>query len=263
MQFLEVGFVDLARSLKSWRLWSLLGWLEIRQRYARSKVGPFWLTISTGVLIGTMGVVYGTLLGQKLKDYLPMLAIGIVLWNFFSSSVNEGSLVYISSANYIRQVKTARFVWVLQMIWRNIVIFVHNLVIILLVDLLFGVKDWFALLLFIPGFFIFVANAAWIAAALGPVSARFRDLPQIVAAVLQVAFYITPILFSSTMLHGRAHWIVDLNPLAYLIELARQPLLGEVPSARAWLIGTGMAVIGWIAALWVTGRLHRRIPYWI
>ncbi|OYV29717.1 MAG: ABC transporter permease, partial [Thiomonas sp. 20-64-5] len=75
---------DLLSSLKAWRLWSLLGWLEIRQRYARSKLGPFWLTISMGVLVGTMGVVYGSLFGVKLADYLPMLAVGIVMWGLFS-----------------------------------------------------------------------------------------------------------------------------------------------------------------------------------
>jgi ABC-type polysaccharide/polyol phosphate export systems, permease component len=79
---------------------------RIRQRYARSKLGPFWLTISMGVLVGTMGVVYGSLFGVKLADYLPMLAIGIVMWGLFSSIVNEGSTAYINSANYIRQVHT-------------------------------------------------------------------------------------------------------------------------------------------------------------
>ncbi|MBW4048622.1 MAG: ABC transporter permease, partial [Proteobacteria bacterium] len=65
MPALRTASLDLLASLKSWRLWSLLGWLEIRQRYARSKLGPFWLTISMGVLVASLGVVYGTLFGQN------------------------------------------------------------------------------------------------------------------------------------------------------------------------------------------------------
>ncbi|MDE2153978.1 MAG: ABC transporter permease, partial [Betaproteobacteria bacterium] len=61
-----IAINDLFASLRSWRLWTLLGWLEIRQRYARSKLGPFWLTISMGVLVGTLGLIYGTLLGKPL-----------------------------------------------------------------------------------------------------------------------------------------------------------------------------------------------------
>ena len=254
---------DLLASLRSWRLWTLLGWLEIRQRYARSKLGPFWLTISMGVLIGTMGLIYGTLLGKPLGEYLPMVAIGLVFWGLFSGIVTEGCNAYITSANYIRQVNTPRLIYVFQAVWRNVVIFSHNFLIVVLVLAIFGVKRWATVPLFIPGVVVFLLNAMWIAAFAGLVGARFRDFPQIVAALLQVAFYCTPILFSGDMLTGKYHWVVEFNPLAYLIDLVRAPLLGQAPDARTWGVGVIMALIGWALALFVTGRYHRRIPYWV
>jgi lipopolysaccharide transport system permease protein len=258
-----IAITDLLASLRSWRLWTLLGWLEIRQRYARSKLGPFWLTISMGVLVGTMGVIYGTLLGRPLGDYLPMVADGLVFWTLFSGVVLEGCNSYIASANYIRQVNTPRLIYVLQAAWRNTVIFAHNFLIVISVMVLFGVHSWAALLLFIPGFALFLLNALWIAAFSGVIAARFRDFPQIVAALLQVAFYVTPILFSGDMLAGKHHWIVVYNPLAYLIELVRAPLLGHVPDALTWVVGSVMALLGWSLTLAFTGRFHRRIPYWV
>lgn len=263
MSALYVASHDLIASLKAWRLWSLLGWLQIRQRYARSKLGPFWLTISMGVLVATMGVVYGTLFGQNLTEYLPMLAIGVVMWALFSGIVNEGSTAYIDSANYIRQVQTPRLIYILQVAWRNIVGFAHNFVIVLVVLMIFGVKAWTTLPLFIPGFVLFLLNAIWIAAFVALIAARFRDLPQIVSALLQVAFYVTPILFQGSMLKGRYDWIVDYNPLAYLIEIVRQPLTGTVPTGLTWVVAAGMAVLGWALALTITGRYHKRIPYWV
>ena len=263
MQALRTASIDLLASLKSWRLWSLLGWLEIRQRYARSKLGPLWLTISMGVLVGSLGVVYGTLFGQKLTDYLPMIAIGIVMWGLLSSIINEGSTAYINSANYIRQVHTPRLIYILQAAWRNVVIFAHNFVIVLVVLGIFGVKSWATLPLFIPGFMLFLLNAIWMGALAGLLSARFRDLPQIVSALLQVAFYVTPILFHGGMLAGKHQWIVEYNPLAYLIDVVRQPLVGEVPPSFTWFVALSMAVLGWTAALALTGRFHKRIPYWV
>ena len=259
----QTALRDLAQTLRAWRLWSLLGWLEIRQRYARSKLGPFWLTISTGVLVATLGVVYGTLMGQKLSGYLPIVAIGLVVWTLFSAAVNEGAMAYINSANYIRQAQTPRLVYVFQVVWRNLVIFAHNAVIVLVVLLLFGVHDWRALPLFLPGLALFVLNATWIAMAVGLLSARFRDLPQIIAALLQVAFYVTPILFRGDMLPARAQWIVRFNPLGYWVDLVREPLMGVFPSPLAWAVGGVAALLGWAAALALTGRYHRRIPYWI
>ncbi len=263
MPALQIAFNDLLSSIKAWRLWSLLGWLEIRQRYARSKLGPFWLTISMGVLVGTLGVVYSSLFGQKLTDYLPLIAIGIVMWGLFSSIVNEGCSAYINSANYIRQVNTPRLIYVLQATWRNTVIFAHNFIIVLAVLLIFGVKSWATLPLFIPALALFLLNAMWIAALVGLMAARFRDLPQIVSALLQVAFYVTPILFHGTMLAGKHQWIVNYNPLAYLIDVVREPLVGLVPSAFTWELTIAMAVLGWLAALALTGRYHKRIPYWV
>lgn len=119
---LTLSLTDLKTSLASWRLWTLLGWLEIRQRYARSRVGPFWLTISMGVMIGSLGVVYGTLFGQSMRDYLPFLASSLVLWGLFSQTVQEGSLAYISSASYIRQMATPKLIYILQVVWRNLIV---------------------------------------------------------------------------------------------------------------------------------------------
>jgi len=257
------GMVDLKESIHAWRLWSLLGWLEIRQRYTRSKIGPLWLTISMGVMIGTMGVVYGSLFGQPLAEYLPVIAIGIVVWALFSSVVNEGCVAYINSSSYIRQVKAPRLIYILQVVWRNIVIFTHNFVIILVVLLIFGVKNWNALLLFIPGILLLLLNATWAAVILGTISSRFRDLPQIVGSVLQVGFYITPILFKGEMLGEKNKWLVQYNPLAYLIDVVRMPLLGDSPSSLTWYVTVGMAVLGWIVALTITGRYSKQISYWV
>ncbi len=263
MSTLRLGWADLIGSVRAWRLWSLLGWLEIRQRYARSKLGPFWLTVSMGVLVGALGVVYGTLFGQKLADYLPMVAIGLVTWTLFSSMVNEGSTAYINSASYIRQVKTPRLVYVLQVGWRNLVIFAHNFVIVALVLAIFGVKSWLTLPWVLPGLMLLLANGLWMAMIAGLLSARFRDFPQIIAALLQVAFYITPILFHGEMLSQQHRWIVTYNPLAYLIDVVRQPLVGVAPSTETWGVAVVMALVGWTLALWMTGRYHKRIPYWV
>ncbi|MEM5450535.1 ABC transporter permease [Paraburkholderia sp. BR14263] len=255
-------FADLKQSVASYRLWTLLGWLEIRQRYARSRVGPFWLTISMGVMIGSIGVVYGSLFGQKMSDYLPFLAISLVMWTMFAQTVQEGSIAYINSATYIRQAATPKLIYVFQVMWRNLVILAHNFIIVLLLLVIFGVKNWAALSIFLPALLLYLANALWVAMLAGLLSARFRDLPQIIAALIQIAFYVTPIIYRPDSLK-RFSFIVDLNPLAHLIELVRAPLIGQFPSLTTWLVAIGLAVIGWTVALAMTGRYLKRIPYWV
>lgn len=255
-------FADLKQSVTSYRLWTLLGWLEIRQRYARSRVGPFWLTISMGVMIGSIGVVYGSLFGQKMSDYLPFLSISLVMWTMFAQTVQEGSLAYINSATYIRQAATPKLIYIFQVIWRNLVILAHNFIIVVVLLVIYGVKNWAVLPIFLPALLLYLANALWIAMLAALLSARFRDLPQIISALIQIAFYVTPIIYRPDSLK-RFAFIVQLNPLAHLIELVRAPLIGQMPSLATWLIAIGMAVVGWTFALAMTGRYLKRIPYWV
>lgn len=253
---------DLKQSIASWRLWTLLGWLEVRQRYARSRLGPFWLTVSMGVLVGSIGVVYGTLFGQKMSDYLPFLAISLVMWGTLSQIVTEGSTAYISSSHYIRQAATPKLIFMLQVLWRNLVILAHNFLIIVALLLIFGAKSWETLPVFIPALVLYMGNALWMAMVAGLLSARFRDLPQMIAALMQIAFYVTPVIYRPTALN-RFSFIVEWNPLAYLIELVRAPLVGQMPSATTWAVTIAMCVLGWLVALALTGRFLKRIPYWV
>jgi lipopolysaccharide transport system permease protein len=257
-----IAMNDTRASLRAWRLWTLLGWLEIRQRYARSMLGPFWLTISMAVMIGSIGAVYGSLLGINLKEYLPFLSSGIVLWTCFSQITSDGSLVYVNSSAYILNAVTPRLVFIFQTVWRNAIVFVHNFVIIIILLALFGISSWVAVSLFPLALIIYLLNATWVAMVAGLLSARFRDLPQIISSLLQVAFYITPILYRPGLLN-RFSWIVTFNPLAYLLDLVRQPLIGQIPGMLTWSISIGMAALGWLFALWLTGRYSERIPFWV
>lgn len=258
----KLALTDLRSSLAAWRLWTLLGWLEIRQRYARSSLGPFWLTVSMAVMIGSIGVVYGTLFHIDMRDYLPFLSISLVMWGVFSQIVSEGSSAYIGSAAYIRQAATPKLIYVLQAAWRNFVILGHNFLIVIILLAIFGVKNWTILPLFIPALILYLLNALWIAMVVGLLAARFRDLPQIIAALLQVTFYITPIMYRPESL-TRFAWVVAWNPMAHFINLVRGPLIGQAPSALTWGACTAITLGGWIFALLVTGRFIKRIPYWV
>jgi lipopolysaccharide transport system permease protein len=259
---LPAAFLDLRASLSSWRLWTLLGWLEIRQRYARSRLGPFWLTISTSVMVATIGMVYSTLFSMDVRTYLPFFAIGLVMWMTLSQITVDGSVAYINGSTYIKQIATPKLIFVLQVVWKNVVILAHNFIIVVVLLIAFGCKNWIAVPLFIPGLVIFLLNATWIAMLCGLLSARFRDLPQIVGALLQVAFYVTPVLYRPEALtHHR--WIVTFNPLAYLIDIVRGPLIGIIPGAVDWSVAILMAIGGWLMALYLTGRYARRIAYWV
>jgi lipopolysaccharide transport system permease protein len=242
----------------------VLGWQDVRARYRRSALGPFWITLSMGVVIATIGIVFGQIFKSPMQEFLPFLTIGLILWAFISNIITEGATGFITAENIIKQLPIPMFVHIMRMIWRNLLILLHNLVIFPIVLLVFGKTLGWVALLSIPGLALGVLNLSWIALLLAIVCARYRDLPQMVTSVLQVVFYLTPVMWLPKLLPQRAGmYLLDLNPVYHLLEIIRAPLLGQAPSVTNWVVAGALAVVGWIVALFVFGRYRRRIAYWL
>jgi lipopolysaccharide transport system permease protein len=199
-----------------------------------------------------------------MADYLPFLTIGMILWSFIASVVTEGSAGFIGAEGIIKQLPIPLFVHLLRLFWRNALIFAHNLVILPLVLLAVGKPIGWVALLSMPGLLLLVLNLCWIVLILAILCARYRDLPQIVASVLQVVFYLTPIMWLPNLLPARAGmYLLDANPIYHLLQIVRAPLLGQFPSMSNWLVSALMAIVGWCVAVAFFGRYKCRIAYWL
>jgi ABC-type polysaccharide/polyol phosphate export permease len=249
-------------SLRSVHVWTRLAWQEVRQRYRRSMLGPFWLTINTGALLVGMGPLYGRLLGQEFASYFPHLAIGLVLWQLMASIINDSTHVFIAAEPLIKQVQLPLGIHVLRMIWRNAILFAHNAVIVAAVLALYGPGFRWTILLSVFGIAAILVNALWLGTLLGLLSARFRDFPLITTMLVQLGFFLTPVLWTRGQL-GPYEWVVRLNPLAHFLEVVRTPLLGTVPPALSWAVVAGVTVAGSAVSLLLFARYRWRIAYWL
>jgi lipopolysaccharide transport system permease protein len=259
-----IAITDITAAVGRYNLIGMLGWQDVLQRYRRSALGPFWLTISMGVMIGTIGIVFSQIFKSPIEQFLPFLAIGIILWGFVSVVITEGCTGFIAAEGIIKQLPIPLFVHILRLVWRNILIFGHNLIIFPLVLLVVGKPMSWLALISIVGFLLLLINLVWVALILSIFCARYRDMPQIVASVLQVFFYLTPIMWMPTLLPERASlFLLDLNPFYHLFEIVRAPLLGQAPSSLNWIVSFSLAIIGWIVALVFYGRYKSRIAYWL
>ena len=253
---------DLAAGFASYDVWLLLAWLEIRQRYRRSILGPFWLTISTGVLVGALGPLYGMLFGLSFSDYLPHLAIGFVLWQFMSSAINDSCYALIHAEGLIKQSRLPLSVHVFRVVGKNLIIFAHSAVIILVVVLAYPPASGWGLASALLGLVMLALTAAWLGLVAGIMCARFRDIPQIVQSLVQVAFFATPVLWKAENL-GHHRWVAELNPLHHFLDVVRGPLLGEPVSGVSWIVVGVSTAAGCALAVVMFAALRTRIAYWV
>jgi len=261
---MKTAFNDIADALSKIEIALVFGWQDVSQRYRRSRIGAFWLTINMVVLIGALGLIFGTLFRMSMQEFLPQIAAGLIVWTFLTAVIMEGSTSYIDSSDTILQVKMPLFTHLLRALWRNIIIFGHNIVIIPLVLLVFMKPPTTALLLFPIGFFMLSINVLWMALLLSVLCTRFRDIPMVVQNFLQIFFYATPIMWTPSLLpDGMPQLLLKFNPFYHLLSLVRMPLLGEYPGIDSWIICGVMTFLGWILALLFFDRYHQRIPYWL
>lgn len=259
---LAKALADIAQGVSSIHVWPMLGWQEIKQRYRRSVLGPFWLTISVGALIGGMGPLYGNLMGQKLATYFPHLAVSYIVWMLLASLMNDACTTFTIAEGLIKQIKMPLSIHVLRMVWRNIIIFLHQIPIIVIVLFFYPPPLGWGLLLVPVALLAIAANALWVGLLLGMLCARFRDIPQLVASVVQVMFFLTPVLWHPGSL-GRFEWAAAWNPLNHLLEIVRAPLLGHPFPKASWAAVATLTVCGYVFTLFIFSRYRARVAYWV
>jgi ABC-type polysaccharide/polyol phosphate export permease len=257
------GLADILTGLGSWRTWKMLAWNDVRRRYRRSGLGQFWLTLSMAATVGGLGFVYSHLFGVDVSTYLPYIAVTFVIWGIISTVIVDSCNALIENEQLLRHVPLPRSLFTLRVIARNIVIAAHNVIIIPIVFIWFGVGVNLNILWIVVGLALLIVNAFWIGYFLSIMCARFRDVPQIVTSAMQVVFFITPVMYLPDQLARRGFAVVRWNPFASLLEVVRDPLLGSAPSA--WALGSCaiMAVVGLAVVIPFAGRYAPRVVYWL
>jgi ABC-type polysaccharide/polyol phosphate export permease len=258
----HTGSTDIWVAMRNVHVWAALGWHDIRQRYRRSVIGPFWFTLSTFIMIGVLGLLYSELLNQDIVTYLPYLGIGLVLWQYLSTSIVEGANGFIGAGYLIKQIRMPVTTHICRIVWRNFCILLHSLPVVVLFSLALGNRPGMSFILVVPGLLLLLLCGVWMGIVLGIICLRFRDALPIITNILQVAFFFTPIMWSPSLLKDRA-WIAHYNPLYHLIEIVRAPMTGEPIEAVSWLWATGLVVVGFAIAQSMMKKTRHKLSYWL
>jgi len=262
-QHLRAAWVDVSVGLLDWRVWLLLGMNDIRQRYRRSRLGQFWITLAMATTIVSLGLLYAYLLHQPLEQYLPYLGTSFVVWGLLSGIVLDACSVFIASEGFLRQVPMPKSVFVHRMLVRNVVTFLHNLIIVPPLFIIFGISPSWTWLLALAGLVLFLLNGIWIGLFLGTICARFRDMPQTMASVMQIAYFLTPVMWQRTQLPPRYRHLAELNPFQAFLSIVRDPLLGQMPLLLSWEVAGVITVAGFAVTTVFFSRFRARIIYWL
>jgi lipopolysaccharide transport system permease protein len=216
-------------------------------------------------MVGAIGFLYSRLFHSNIAAYLPFLSISLVLWNFINTITSEGCLCFTQSEGMIRAMRMPLSLHAARVVVRNVLVLAHNIVVIVIVFAIFRTIPSLASFSILPACALWLVDAMAISLLLGVFCARFRDIPPIVGSVVQIAFYLTPVMWSPLMLvhRGISLVLVKWNPFFALLEIMRGPLLGQQLEPTAWFVALGYSVILILLSGFVFTRARPRIAYWV
>lgn len=256
------GVADLVLGLHKYEAWTTMAWHDIRKRYRRSLIGPFWITLSMGAMVLGIAVVFSGLFGRPFGDLVPYLAIGLSVWAFVVAMTSEVSSVFNEAAPMSKNMTWPYSLFIFKHFAQQLIIFGHNIAAGLIIVLLAGKLSVIGVLIAIPGFVLSTINCAWIGFMVAVVGARFRDVQLAMTNILQVFFFLTPIIWHAEDLRDH-QFILLLNPFYYIVSIVRDPILGQIPPFSTWLVSFVMAVVGWVLAVILYDQKHQRLSYWV
>jgi ABC-type polysaccharide/polyol phosphate export permease len=241
--------------------WSL-AWHDVVSRYRGSILGPFWITLSMGLMVLGISFVYSHLFDIPLNDFMPFVACGIVFWGVIAGTITEGCDTFVQASGMLSQTSLPMLTFVWRAVLRSVINLAHHIVIVVAVLAWYGTWRQANAPLALAGLLLVLINIAWITLAVAIASARFRDIPQIVGSITQFAIFLTPVFWQA---RGKLldHALLMLNPFYHMLDAVRAPLLGHTPTAQTYLTLAGMAVVGWGVTFTVFAFTRRRIVHYL
>lgn len=254
---------ELKAVFRHWPMWVMLGTQDIKLKYRRSSLGPFWITLSMAVTITSMGYLYAHLFHMNLGNYFPYLASGLIGWLFISTLLQEGNNAFVESENYIKNQDSYMSLFLMRVILRNGIIFAHNMLVFIPIMFVFCTGIGLKTLWLIPGLLIIALNALLWGIVLATLNTRYRDFSQIITSLIQIIFFITPVMWMPTLLPDSLQWIVIYNPANQFLNLIRAPLLNSMVEMHTLLQVALVSVMGFLLCAHCLKQYKQRIVFWL
>lgn len=240
-------------------------WLAFGIRYRKTLIGPAWLLVGPALFIVMLGLLFARIGNTSLAVFIPHLTIGLIVWTLISGFVVHSTTVFQRGRAQILQGGINLTDIVIMEVFSTILLFLHQTILIAAVFVFFGIGVSIYALVSLIGLALLIANGVWITRVFGIIGVRYRDLAEVVQAVMRIAFLATPIIWMPGA-GGRSSVMsvfLIFNPFHHYLELIRAPLLGNPIQPLSWMVVLSITVGGFALAHFFHSRFDRYIPLWV
>jgi ABC-2 type transport system permease protein len=257
-----VSFRELREAMLLAPVWLHAGWIDVVWRFRRTRLGPFWHTLSLAAFVLVMGVIWSSILHQDPFQYFRYVAASMIIWSLVASFITEATGILVAGQSTALSMRFPFVAFACAHVWRSLILFAHHFVFYIAVIVFTLYSPGWTVFYAVPGLLLIVANGVWMSLLSGIICLRWRDVIPATGSAMQIAMFVTPVFWPKDMLGPKLAFAADFNPLYHLVRIMRDPLLGVTPPLESWLWVLATLISGSVITCWVYGKQRDRMSYW-
>ena len=239
-----------------------LAWADTKARYKKTVLGPIWPVLANLLAVLGLSLVWGEIMGQEMKVFVPQLSIGLVLWQLISGIITEAPGNFYRNAPAIKNIPIPLWFITIRMLTRHVINLLHNVIIVVGVIFYFDINITLHTIWVLPALILVIVNLFWLAHLLSILGTRFRDIEYLLIGIIPMVFFISPIVFRADRLPIGLN-IIWLNPISYMIEAIRGPIISSSLHENTYIVLVMMLLGGSTLTAIVHKKWGPKLAYWV
>lgn len=253
---------DIADGFSRWRLWMALALEDINRRFKRTYIGVLWTTLSFALFVGVKVLIFGRMAPTDDAFFTNYVALGFFAWMYISSSVADGSNVFVVSEGWIKGGRLPLTLFVCISITRSLILAFYNFLVVVALLAIYKVAPTWTALWSVVAFSLFILCSFAIHFILGTLCTRFRDVSHLIQAIMRVMFFLTPIFWLPEQI-GPLWRYLQYNPFAHFVMAFRDPLLTGTVPVQSFQIVLAITAVLLVSSFTLLVFARRRIIFWL
>ncbi|MCP4073723.1 MAG: ABC transporter permease [Hyphomicrobiales bacterium] len=226
-------------------------------------MGTIWLMMGLVLIVSAKGMLFAGILNLPADRIIPNIAIGLLLWRLFSGIVLASCTAFSGFKSNFESGYFPLFIPIFEVVVRQIFEFVHGIIPMMIIVLIFLVPQPTALLFLIVGLSLSLLTVLPVGYLLAVISTRYRDIAALIQSSMKLIYFMTPVIWLPEMAKGALKWVLIFNPFFHLIEIVRAPLIGQPIDPANWVVVLGIAITSWLLVAFSYRLYGRRILLWL
>lgn len=258
LTYLRNAFSDIAAGLKMHRVWVALAAEDVGDQHRRTWLGPLWILLSYLAHVLTFVVIFQR--GKGVEDFPTYVSLGMLVWMYISGIITSSARLFVKEEALITGTKLPISVYVMRLAMQSVIRSSYMAVGCFAIVLWSGTPIdvswlWALLAIFL---IIVITPAAIIVVAIA--GAYFPDLQFVIANVMRIGLFLTPIFWTPGGHSARAALYL-FNPFTYFLEIVRLPIMKGVVPLNSFIFCTSIGICVWLIALFLLGKFRRQIIF--